>query len=277
MKKLNVFIISQEEPFYIPKVIRHLAEGQNNHYNIVGATRLKPHRKNKSMTDWLKERTQIYTYWELVITTLFFVYCKLHTIGSKFGFYNPYSVNSIYKNWDIPQLDTKDINSEGYLNRLSSLNIDIILSISPPQLFQASLINLPKIVCLNAHGTLLPRHRGVFGSWWMLYLNDKEVGTTIHTMEERLDAGKIVWQKAIPMPENPTQYAIAYHTKKIMATGLVETLQKYSEGNFEVIPEQFGESYHRAPTKKQGQDFHRQGKRVVTLRNVKYVLAQKFK
>ena len=27
------------------------------------------------------------------------------------------------------------------------------------------LLKLPKKACLNAHGTLLPRHRGVFGSW----------------------------------------------------------------------------------------------------------------
>lgn len=278
MKKLNVFVISQEEPFYIPKVIRYLAEHQNENFQIVGASRLKPHRKNKTMTDWLKERTQIYTYWELAITTIYFVYCKLFfKLLSKLGFYNPYSVKAIYKKWKITEYDTMDLNDDKYLDQLSKLDIDIVLSISPPQLFQKRLIHLPNITCLNAHGTLLPRHRGVFGSWWMLYLNDKEVGTTIHTMEERLDAGEIVWQKAIPVPSNTTQYSIAYHTKKIMAEGLVETLGKYAKNMVEVIEPAYEESYHRAPTKEQGQELHKSGKRIVTLRNAKYVLASKFK
>ena len=78
MRKLRVFIVSQEEPFYIPKVIRYLTEHQNENFEIVGATRLQPHRKNKTMKDWLLERTQIYTYWELFITTCFFVWRYLH-------------------------------------------------------------------------------------------------------------------------------------------------------------------------------------------------------
>ena len=277
MKKLNVFIISQEEPFYIPKVIRYLAEHQNDFYQVVGATRLKPHRKNKTMKDWLKERIQIYTYWELFITTCYFIYCKVfYKLLSKLGINNPYSVKAIYEKWKIVEVGTTDINSSDYLNQLENLNLDIILSISPPQLFQKRLINLPKLVCLNAHGTLLPRHRGVFGSWWMLYQEDKEIGTTIHTMEERLDAGEIVWQEAIETPENATQYAIAYHTKKIMAEGLVDTLKGYSKETIKPIPPNYQESYHRAPTKEQGKEFHQQGKRVVTFSNAKLALAHKF-
>lgn len=274
MKKLNVFIISQEEPFYIPKVIRYLVEHQNDNFKIVGATRLQPHRKNKTMKDWLLERTQIYTYWELFITTCFFVYCKVwYKLLSKVGVSNPFSVKEVYKENSINELTTEDINSAEYLEQLKKLEIDVILSISPPQLFGKELLNLPKKACLNAHGTLLPRHRGVFGSWWMLYDGDKEIGTTIHTMVDKLDAGEVIWQKEIPMPKNATQYAIAYHTKKIMAEGLVETL---NNRDLKSIPSSYAESYHRAPSKEQGKDFHKKGLRVVTFDNAKLTLSKSF-
>lgn len=277
MKKVRVFIISQEEPFYIPKVIRYLVEYQNDNFEIVGATRLQPHRKNKSMKDWLLERTQIYTYWELFISTCFFVYCKVwYKLLSKFGVFNPFSVNSIYSKNEIEQVVTDDINSSAYLEQLEELDVDVILSISPPQLFEKELLNLPNKVCLNAHGTLLPRHRGVFGSWWMLYQGDKEIGTTIHTMVEKLDAGEVVWQKEIPMPDKATQYSIAYHTKKIMAEGLVETLDKLSSQELVGIQPSYIESYHRAPTKEQGKEFHKNGLRVVTFSNAKFALSKKF-
>jgi len=277
MNPIRVFIISQEEPFYIPKVIGYLAQHQNENFKIVGATRLQPHRKNKTMKDWLLERTQIYSYWELFITTCFFLYCKVwYKLLSKFGVFNPFSVKSIYQKQNINEMDTDDINSSIYLQQLKNLDIDVILSISPPQLFGKELLNLPKIACLNAHGTLLPRHRGVFGSWWMLHDGDKEIGTTIHTMVEKLDAGKIVWQKEIPMPTNATQYAIAYHTKKIMAEGLVETLNQISANGLLAIQSPYQESYHRAPTKAQGKNFHKKGLRVVTFSNAKLTLSKNF-
>jgi len=276
--KLRVFIISQEEPFYIPKVIRYLVEHQNENFEIVGATRLQPHRKNKTMKDWLLERTQIYTYWELFITTCFFVYCKIvYKLLAKIGVDNPFSVKDIYSNNSITEIVTDDINSPAYLTKLKDLDIDVVLSISPPQLFGKELLNLPKKACLNAHGTLLPRHRGVFGSWWMLFDGDKEIGTTIHTMVEKLDAGEIVWQKEIPMPDSATQYAIAYHTKKIMAEGLVETLSDLNLQNLKSIQSPYQESYHRAPSKEQGKSFHKQGLRVVTFNNAKLTLSKCFK
>lgn len=277
MEKVKVFIISQEEPFYIPKVIRYLVDHQNDNFEVVGASRLQPHRKNKTMKDWLLERIQIYTYWELFITTCFFVYCKIvYKLLAKFGLDNPYSVKSIYESNSVKEVVTQDINSKEYLDQLKSMEIDVILSISPPQLFGKELLNLPKKACLNAHGTLLPRHRGVFGSWWMLYENDQEIGTTIHTMEERLDSGNIVWQKEVPMPKKPTQYAIAYHTKKIMAEGLVETLNHMAIEPLKKITSPYQESYHRAPSKEQGKDFHKKGLRVVTFKNASLALSKRF-
>lgn len=277
MSKLRAFIISQEEPFYIPKVIRYLVENQNDNFEIVGATRLQPHRKNKTMKDWLLERTQIYTYWELFITTCFFVYCKIgYKFLSKIGVYNPFSVKTIYQKNGVKEFITQDINSKTYLDELRNLNIDIILSISPPQLFEKELLETPKVACLNAHGTLLPRHRGVFGSWWMLFEGDKEIGTTIHTMVDKLDAGEVVWQKEIPMPHKATQYSIAYHTKKIMAEGLVEILNQYAKSEVKIQLSPYQESYHRAPSKEQGKVFHKKGLRVVTFNNVKLTLSKSF-
>ena len=273
----SVFIISQDEPFYIPKVIAHVLANQGEDYTIIGACRLKPHRKNKTMKDWLLERTKIYTYWELFIVFHFFVYAKIWLkVLAKIGVHNPYSVKAIYQKYNIHESNTSDLNDPKFVAQLKSMNIDIVLSVSPPQLFEAPLLKVANKVCLNAHGTLLPRHRGVFGSWWMLNENDAEIGSTIHSMEEKLDAGEIVWQKAVPMPSNPTQYSIAHCTKKLLAQGIIETLGTINKDELVAIPKRYNESYHRAPTKEQGRAFHKAGKRVIKWRDAKYALAKSF-
>ena len=54
-----------------------------------------------------------------------------------------------------------------------------MVSISCPEIFGNKIISIPKLVCINAHGTLLPKHR-VHGSWWTLFNKDKWAGSTIH-------------------------------------------------------------------------------------------------
>lgn len=277
MEQLKVFIITQQEPFYIPKVVREVLEGQSESYVVVGGTCLKPHRKNKSMKHWFRERARIYTYWELFITALFFFYCKLlYPLLHPFSNRNPFDIKKTFEEFDVPLFETSDLNDPGYHKTLRALDIDVIISLSAPQIFGKDLLNLPRKYCLNAHGTLLPRHRGVFGSWWMLFEEDKEIGSTIHTMEERLDSGEIIWQKAIATPSEGTQFSIAYHTKKLISVGLKEVLTLISKGEEKSQLPEYNESYHRAPVPELALDFRKKGKRIIKLKDWKYVLARFF-
>ena len=107
----------------------------------------------------------------------------------------------------------------------------------------------------------MPRHRGVFGSWWTLFENDDCAGGTIHTMELKLDAGIILWQESFFVNERETQYSIAYKTKMMMAKGILETINNYKNNNIPSISSSYKSSYHRAPTKQQGKEFHKRGKK----------------
>jgi methionyl-tRNA formyltransferase len=274
---LKIILITQEEPFYIPKMIRHILENQGGVYEVVGVTRLQPHRKNKTIKDWALERTRIYTYWELFITVCLFVHCKITwKLWSKISGYTPYSMANLYKRHNVHQLETDDLNDRNFVARLTALNPDVIVSISPPQLFQEALLAVPTKHCLNVHGTLLPRHRGVFGSWWTIFEQDKEAGGTIHTMELKLDAGEIVWQESFPTTKKDTQYSIAYKTKQVMAKGVIDTLTQIQNDALTAIPVTYTSSYHRAPTAELGKDFHRKGYRVICLRDVKNVLRHRY-
>ena len=219
---------------------------------------MKPHRKNKNMIHWINERVRIYNLYELLLVFIPFTFIKFIKI-----FKSDYSFNSqkIFKKGQAINIETENINSTSYLNKLKELNIDIIISISCPQIFAEKLLKLPRIACINAHGTLLPRHRGVFGSWWTLFENDDCAGGTIHTMELKLDAGIILWQESFFVNERETQYSIAYKTKMMMAKGILETINNYKNNKIPSISSSYKSSYHRAPTKQQGKEFHKRGKK----------------
>lgn len=273
MKPVKVFIISQEEPFYLPKTIKHILNHQNEDFNVVGGTILPPYRKNKTIIEWVKERIIFYTLFEICIAAFMVFYCKIHT---KLFNNSPYAVKNVYEEYKISTIFTNDINEKIFLKKLKTLEIDIILSISPPQIFKDELLSIPNKFCLNAHGTLLPRHRGVFGSWWTLFENDHEAGSTIHTMDQKLDRGKILFQQEFKVQPNETQYSLAFKTKKLLAEGAIILLKQIKQNLHQTIPVKYQESYHRAPTKTQGKYFHKKGISVITLKDIKLIVKKAF-
>lgn len=267
----NVLIITQNEPFYIPKMIKYILENKKKDINIVGFTVLKPHRKNKSIYHWFMERAKIYSFLELMLVFLAMGVVKF------FGFFNNrYSVKKIMDKNEVKNFPSTDVNSDEYIELIKPLDLDFVISISCPHLFKKKLLSLPKLACLNAHGTLLPRHRGVFGSWWTIFKKDKEAGGTIHTMELKLDAGKILWQEEFNVDDKDTQYSIAYKTKKMMAEGLLDVMENFSNKVATPIDPKHKTSYHRAPSKELGKDFHKKGNRVLTINDLKRMLSSKY-
>ena len=269
---IKVHIITQNEPFYIPKMIKYLIENQNKSYKICSYTILNPSRKNKSLKHWFYERALLYSYVELIIVGFAFLFSK--TI-SFLRIHTNYDSKMLFSKANISQIKTKNVNNKFYIKKVKENNPDIILSISCPQLFKHELISVPKICCINAHGTLLPRHRGVFGSFWTLFYDDKEAGGTIHKMELRLDDGEIIWQKSFPVLQSDTQFSIAYKTKKLMAYGLEESFEAINKGQKTIQPNvHYLTSYHRSPTLEQAKDFKRKGKSIVRLSDLRLMLSK---
>lgn len=254
---------------------RQILENQSSAYQICGFTVLKPSRKNKSFKHWFNERATIYSYWELLIVGMAFIFTKL--VNMLLGKDSPYSNKSLFRKNGVTEIECDDINSTAYISMVRALAPDVIVSISCPQLFQEELLGSATKVCLNAHGTLLPRHRGVFGSFWTLYCEDAVAGGTIHTMELRLDAGEIVWQEEFPVSKDDTQYSIAYKTKKSMANGLIQLFNQLAAGNeLREIPQKHETSYHRAPSKEQGTELRAKGRRILKLSNLGLMLSNKY-
>lgn len=273
---LRVFIITQEEPFFIPKMIGHLLKEteKNDSIEIVGATILKPHRKNKNMFHWIRERTKIYSLFELGIVGTAFLGAKINS--AIFPKKSTHSVRKRFKEKGIKVFETKDINSEIFVSTIKDLDTDVIVSISCPQIFSDELLNSVNKICVNTHGTLLPRHRGVFGTWWTLFSGDREGGSTIHTMVDKLDAGKIIWQKSFPLQKSNTQYSLAYKTKRDMAKGLIEVLTDIQNDSLNIIQPDHVTTYNRAPDKKLGKIFYKKGYKVIRIKDLKFLFSKSY-
>ncbi|MBB0245467.1 methionyl-tRNA formyltransferase [Streptomyces alkaliphilus] len=102
----------------------------------------------------------------------------------------------------------------------------------PPRIF-----GLPRLGTLNIHDSLLPRYAGFSPLIWALINGEKEVGVTAHMMNDELDAGDIVVQRAVPVGPKDTATDLFHRTVDLIAPVTTEALALLASGRTEFTPQ----------------------------------------
>jgi methionyl-tRNA formyltransferase len=84
---------------------------------------------------------------------------------------------------------------------LADVQPDLIVVACFPHIFPKTLLQLPRYGCLNLHPSLLPAYRGPIPLFWMARQGERQAGVTLHFLDEELDSGDIVAQRAFDWPE----------------------------------------------------------------------------
>ena len=95
----------------------------------------------------------------------------------------------------------------------------------------------PLLGCINVHASLLPRWRGAAPIQRAILEGDAETGITIMQMDEGLDTGPILLQRAIPIAPNETAGSLGERLAALGARLIVETLDGLARGIIEPRPQ----------------------------------------
>ena len=82
--------------------------------------------------------------------------------------------------------------------------IDILLSANYLFIIEKDLIQLPRLLAFNIHGSLLPKYRGRTPHVWAIINNESETGITAHVIDENCDTGDIIEQTKIEISSENT-------------------------------------------------------------------------
>jgi methionyl-tRNA formyltransferase len=102
---------------------------------------------------------------------------------------------------------------------------DLIVVVAYGQLLPPSLLELPPRGCVNVHASLLPRWRGAAPIQHAILAGDTETGVTTMLMNEQMDAGDILLQRAVPIRPDDTTATLQHRLAPLGAELLVETLR----------------------------------------------------
>ena len=78
---------------------------------------------------------------------------------------------------------------------------DVILVSCFPWRLPDEVLSIPGLGCFNLHPSLLPAYRGPSPLYWQFRGKVSKFGITLHRMSPQLDAGNIVGQTVVPMPD----------------------------------------------------------------------------
>ncbi len=81
----------------------------------------------------------------------------------------------------------------------AALDLDVAVVAAYGLILPQSILDAPKMGCLNIHGSLLPRWRGAAPVQRAILAGDEETGITIMQMEAGLDTGPMLLKTATPV------------------------------------------------------------------------------
>ena len=88
--------------------------------------------------------------------------------------------------------------------QLESIVPDAIVVVAYGRIIPPWMLALPRLGCINLHGSLLPKYRGAAPIQWAVAMGDAVTGNTTMLLEEGLDTGPILLQQTVEIKPDDT-------------------------------------------------------------------------
>lgn len=130
--------------------------------------------------------------------------------------------------------------ADEYIKIIKDINPDIIVVAAYGKILPKEVLDIPKLGCVNIHGSLLPKYRGAAPIQWSVLNGDKETGITTMLMSEGLDTGDILLVEKTAIGENETASELFDRLSIMGAELLLETIDALQKG--EITPQKQDDS-----------------------------------
>jgi len=264
MKRFNILIITQEDPFYVRIFFEEFLAHYNQLSEIKGVV-IAPTMGKKTFKQLIKQMYDFYGFSDFVKMGLRYAYYKVCSAAAKyFPMRRFYSIPQICEHFKVPVQSCSNINSEGFLTEIRKMDLDLIISVAAPQIFKKKLIEIPRSGCINIHNSKLPKYRGMLPNFWQMYHGEKTVGTTIHMINDGVDDGQILLQTETDISQVKSLDSLIKTTKKNGAHLMIEVIDALKNSSVKPKPNPKEQSsYFTFPTKEDVQEFRKRGYRLL--------------
>jgi methionyl-tRNA formyltransferase len=123
------------------------------------------------------------------------------------------------------------------VEQLRALGPDLMVVVAYGLLLPVSVLEAPRLGCVNVHASLLPRWRGAAPIQRAILAGDGETGVCIMRMEAGLDTGPVYHRVATPIDPHETGGTLHDRLAELGARALIEALPGIAEGSLTPEPQ----------------------------------------
>ncbi|MBE9046299.1 methionyl-tRNA formyltransferase [Pleurocapsales cyanobacterium LEGE 10410] len=150
----------------------------------------------------------------------------------------PSAVKQIALEQELPIWQPKRIKKDREtLDCLKATEADAFVVVAYGQILSSEILNMPKLGCINVHGSLLPSYRGAAPIQWSIVNGDRLTGITTMLMDVGMDTGGMLLkaETKIELLDNARDLAVTLSSQG--ADLLVETLLKLKQNEITPMPQ----------------------------------------
>jgi methionyl-tRNA formyltransferase len=132
----------------------------------------------------------------------------------------------------IPVLQPASLKDPAFIDELREAGADLFVVVAF-RILPAAVFTLPPLGSINLHASLLPKYRGAAPINWAIIRGETETGVTTFLLEEGVDTGRIVLQRATGIGPEETAGELHDRLAEIGAEAVLETVRLIGTGRAE--------------------------------------------
>ena len=218
-RPVTVVAVTQDDPFFTGRFFESfLTAASGGRVRLLEIVLLR--NFNESRLALLKRFQRLYGTADLTRLLARYGIARLSDLAGRAR-----SVEALAARSGIPVRPLASINDDAYLRTLGERNVDVLLSVSAPEIFRAGALRATPHA-INIHNGKLPFYRGMMPTFWALLHDEPEVTITVHTMVEKLDAGMVLAEYGVPITPADSQFDLSARAKQVAGREVAQLLAR---------------------------------------------------
>ena len=134
------------------------------------------------------------------------------------------------------------IDTSEEINHFKKLKPDLVIVVAYGKIIPPQLLNIDKILFINVHASLLPKWRGAAPIQRAIMNMDNETGVSIMKIVPRLDAGPVMLQEKIKIPQEISYENLSKKMSVIGAKLILESIKLIENNKAKFIEQKESEA-----------------------------------
>lgn len=139
--------------------------------------------------------------------------------------------------YDLPVEQPQNFKHPDDIANLAAYQADLLVVVAYGLLLPESVLNAPRLGCVNVHASLLPRWRGAAPIQRALLAGDVASGISIMQMEKGLDTGPVYLRKTLELEQRETGGSLHDNLAELGANALLAALPGIIDGSLPAEPQ----------------------------------------